>query len=308
MKFPRRGFLKLAGGAIAMPAISRIAGAQAFPSRPLRIFVGFPPGGPADILARLVSPSLSERLGQTIVIENRPGAAGNIATEAMIRSPADGHTLLVVVPGNPVADFLYSTLNFKFMRDTTPVSGLSNGPLIMEVNPAMPVRTVPDFIAYAKARPGKINFASPGLATTIHLCGELFNILTGTDMVHVPYKGNAPAITDLLAGQVQLMFADAPSTLGHLKAGTLRALAVTTAARSEALPELPTVNEFLPGFLASNWYGIAAPKNTPTEDRYQAEHRDQRGARRAQGQGAACRSGGGGADRLARRLRKVHDR
>jgi tripartite-type tricarboxylate transporter receptor subunit TctC len=265
MNFPRRSFLQLAAGAVALPAISRIANAQTFPSRPLRVFVGFPPGGPADILARLVSPSLSERLGQTIVVENRPGAAGNIATEAMIRSPADGHTLLLVVPGNPVADFLYSTLNFKFMRDTAPVSGLSNGPLIMEVNPDIPVRTVPEFIAYAKARPGKINFASPGLATTIHLCGELFEILTGVDMVHVPYKGNAPAITDLLAGQVQLMFADAPSSIAHVRAGKLRALAVTTAERSPALPELPTVNEFLPGFVASNWFGIAAPKDTPPE-------------------------------------------
>lgn len=265
MKLPRRRFLHLAAGAVASPAISRVARAQTYPSRPIRIVVGFPPGGPADILARLISPSLSERLGQTFIIENRPGAAGNIGTETVVRSPADGHTLLLVVPGNAVSDFLYTTLNFKFMRDTAPVSGISNGPMIMALNQAIPVRSVPEFIAYAKARPGKINFASPGIATTIHLCGELFEILAGVDMVHVPYRGNAPAVTDLIAGQVQLMFADTPSSIEHVRAGKLRALAVTTAGRSEALPELPTVSEFLPGFVASNWFGVAAPRNTPPE-------------------------------------------
>ncbi len=265
MKLPRRRFLHLAAGAVALPAVSSIARAQAYPSRPVRIVVGFPPGGPADILARLISPSLSERLGQTFIIENRPGAAGNIGTEAVVRSPADGYTLLLVVPGNAVSDLLYNKLNFNFMRDTAPVAGVFNGPLIMEVNPAIPVRTVPEFIAYAKARPGKVNFASPGVGTTIHLCGELFEIMTGVDMVHVPYRGNAPAVTDLIAGQVQLMFADTPTSIEHVRAGKLRALAVTSAARSEVLPELPTVNDFLPGFVASNWFGIAAPRNTPTE-------------------------------------------
>jgi tripartite-type tricarboxylate transporter receptor subunit TctC len=265
MKLPRRTFLQLAAGAVALPAMSNIARAQAYPSRPVRIVVGFPPGGPADILARLISPSLSERLGQTFIIENRPGAAGNIGTETVIRSPADGYALLLVVPGNAVSDLLYNKLNFNFMRDTAPVAGIFNGPLIMEVNPAIPVRTVPEFIAYAKARPGKVNFASPGIGTTIHLCGELFEIMTGVDMVHVPYRGNAPAVTDLIAGQVQLMFADAPSSIEHVRAGKLRALAVTGAVRSEALPELPTVNDFLPGFVASNWFGVAAPKDTPAE-------------------------------------------
>lgn len=265
MKPPRRSFLRLAASALALPAIQVSARAQVFPSRPVRMVVGFPPGGPADILARLIGRSLSERLGQTFIVENRPGASGNIGTEAVVRAPADGHTLLLVVPANPVSDFLYNKLSFKFMRDTAPVAGISSGPLIMEVNPSLPVRTVPEFIAYAKARPGKVNFASPGIGTTIHLCGELLEILTGTDMVHVPYRGNAPALTDLIAGQVQLMFADAPSSIEHVKAGKLRALAVTTPERSETMPELPTVNEFLPGFVASNWYGLAAPKDTPTE-------------------------------------------
>lgn len=265
MKLPRRSFLRLAAGAVALPAMWVGARAQAFPTRPVRIVVGFPPGGPADILARLIGQSLSERLGQTFIVENRPGASGNIGTEAVVRAPADGHTLLLVVPANPVSDFLYNKLSFKFMRDTAPVAGISNGPLIMEVNPSLPVRTVPEFIAYAKARPGKVNFASPGIGTTIHLCGELLEILTGADMVHVPYRGNAPALTDLIAGQVQLMFADAPSSIEHIRAGKLRALAVTTPERSEIMPELPAVNEFLPGFVASNWYGLAAPKNTPAE-------------------------------------------
>ena len=265
MKLPRRQFLHLAAGAAALPAVSQIARAQAYPSRPVRIIVGFPPGGPADILARLIGQWLSDRLGQPFIIENRPGASGNIATEAVTRAPADGHTLLLVVPGNAVADALYDKLNFSFIRDTTPVAGISNGPLVMEVNPAIPVHTVPEFIAYTKVRPGQINFASPGVGATIHLCGELFNMLAGVKMVHVPYRGNAPALTDLIAGQVQLMFADTPSSIGHVKSGKLRALAVTTAVRSEILPELPTVGEFLPGFEASNWFGVAAPRNTPPE-------------------------------------------
>ena len=264
MKLPRRQFLHLAAGAAALPlAFARNARAQTYPSRPVRILVGFPPGGPADILARLLGQWLSDRLGQPFIIESRPGASGNIATEAVVRSPADGHTLLLVVPGNAISDLMYDKLNFSFTRDAAPVAGISNGPLIMEVNPALPVHTVPEFIAYAKARPGQINFGSPGIGTTIHLCGELFNMLTGVTMVHVPYRGNAPAMTDLMAGQVQLMFADAPSSIGHVKAGKLRALAVTTARRADILPEAPTVSDFLPGFVASNWFGIAAPRNTP---------------------------------------------
>ena len=241
----------------------RIARAQAYPSRPVRIIVGFPPGGPADFLARLIGQRLSDRLGQPFIVESRPGASGNIGTEAVIRAPADGYTLLLVVPGNAVADVLYDKLNFKFVRDTTPVAGVSRGPLVLEVNPAVPVHTVPELIAYAKARPGQINFASPGNGSTIHLCGELLKIMTGVNLVHVPYRGNAAAVTDLIAGQVQMMFADTPSSIEHLKVGKLRALAVTTAVRSEILPEVPTVSEFLPGFEASNWFGVAAPKNTP---------------------------------------------
>jgi tripartite-type tricarboxylate transporter receptor subunit TctC len=227
--------------------------------------VGFPPGGPADILARLIGQRVSERLGQSFIVENRAGAQGQIATETVARAPADGHTLLLVVPGNGIAHVLNDKLNFNFIRDTAPVAGISNGPLLMEVSSATPVHTVPEFIAYAKARPGKINFASPGIGSTIQLCGELFKIMTGVNMVHVPYRGNAPAVTDLIAGQVQVMFADTPSSIAHVRAGTLRALAVTTAERSEILPEVPTVREFLPGFEASNWFGVAAPKDTPPE-------------------------------------------
>ena len=223
------------------------------------------PGGPADFLARLIGQSLAERLGQPFIVENRPGASGNIGTEAVIRSPPDGHTLLLVVPGNTVSDSLYDKLSFSFLRDTAPVSGISNGPLVMEVNPALPVHSVPEFIAYAKANPGKVNYASPGIGATIHLSGELFKLMTGIDMIYVPYRGNAPAVTDLIAGQVQMMFADTPSSIGHVRAGKLRALAVTTAARSEILPGVPTVSEFLPGFVASNWFGVAAPRNTPPE-------------------------------------------
>jgi tripartite-type tricarboxylate transporter receptor subunit TctC len=261
----RRAFLHLSACTAAVAAVPQFALAQPYPVQPVRIIVGFPPGGPSDILARLIGPRLSERLGQPFIVENRPGASGNIATEAVIRAPADGTTLLLVVPGNAIADLLFDKLSFKFLRDTTPVAGISNGPLIMEVNPALPIQTVPEFIAYAKARPGQINFASPGQGSTIQLCGELFKILAGVDMVHVPYRGNAPALTDLIAGQVQLMFADALSSLAHVKSGKVRALAVTTVARSEILPDVPTVGEFLPGFEAGNWFGVVAPKHTPPE-------------------------------------------
>jgi len=265
MTLPRRRFLHLAAGVAGLSALSRFARAQTYPSRPVRIMVGFPPGGPADILARLIGQRLSERLGQPFIVESRAGAQGQIATEAVIRAPADGHTLLLVVPGNGIANALNDKLSFNFIQDTAPVAGISNGPLLMEVSSATPVYTVPEFITYAKAKPGKVNFASPGIGSTIQLCGELFNIMTGVKMVHVPYRGNAPAVTDLIAGQVQVMFADTPSSIAHVRAGTLRALAVTTAERSEILPEVPTVREFLPGFEASNWFGVAAPKDTPPE-------------------------------------------
>src|SRR5262245_36422358 len=266
MKLPRRNFLHLAASAAALPAVSRIARAQLYPARPVRIIVGFPSGGPSDIVARLIGQWLSERLGQPFIIENRPGATGNIGTEAVTRAPADGHTLLLVVPANAISVTLYYKLNFNFIRDTTPVAGISHGPLVMEVNPTVAAQTVPEFIAYAKANPGKINFASPGNGAVIHLCGELFKMMTGVNMVHVPYRGNnAPALTDLLGGQVQVMFADTLSSIEHLRAGKLRALAVTTAMRSDVLPEIPTVSEFIPGFEATNWFGLAAPKNTPLE-------------------------------------------
>jgi tripartite-type tricarboxylate transporter receptor subunit TctC len=265
MKLPRRHFLHLAAGAAALPAVSCLAWAQTYPTRPVRMMVGFPPGGPADILARLIGQRLSERLGQSFIVENRAGAQGQIATEAVIRAPADGHTLLVIVPGNGLANALNDKLNFNFIQDTAPVAGISDGPLLMEVNSATPVHTVPEFIAYAKARPGKVNFASPGMGSTIQLCGELFKIMTGIDMVHVPYRGNAPAVIDLIAGQVQVLFADTPSSIAHVRAGKLRALAVTTAERSKILPGVPTLSEFLPGFQASNWFGVVAPKNTPPD-------------------------------------------
>ena len=265
MKLLRRKFLQLAAGAAALPAVSRFARAQTYPSRPVRIILGFPPGGPSDLLARLMGQWLSDRLGQPFLVESRPGASGNIAAEAVIRSPADGHTLLLVVPGNATSDALFDKLNFNFIRDTAPVAAISHGPLVMTINPALPVQTVPEFIAYAKSRPGQINFASPGTGAVIHLSGELFKMMTGISMVHVPYRGNAPALTDLIAGQVQMMLADAPSSIEHIKAGKLRALAVTTTARSDILPGVPTVSEFLPGFEAGNWFGIAAPKNTPPE-------------------------------------------
>ena len=265
MKLLRRKFLQLAAGAVALPAIPRFARAQTYPSRPVRIILGFPPGGPSDLLSRLIGQWLSERLGQPFIVESRPGASGNIAAEVVIRSPADGHTLLLVVPGNATSEALFDKLNFNFIRDTTPVAALTHGPLLMAINPAMPVQTVPEFIAYAKSRPGQINFASPGTGAIIHLSVELFKMMTGVNMVHVPYRGNAPALTDLIAGQVQMMFADAPSSIEHIRAGKLRALAVTTPKRSEILPEVPAVSEFLPGFEAGNWFGIAAPKDTPPE-------------------------------------------
>src|SRR5262249_418202 len=238
---------------------------QAYPTRPVRIIVGFPPGGPSDILARLIGQWLSERLGQPFIIENRPGATGNIGTEAVVRAPAAGPTPLLVSPSNGLRHVPYDKLNLNFIRDTARVGGISNGPLVMEVNPTIPAQTVPEFIAYAKTNPGKINFASPGNGSTIHLCGELFKMMTGVKMVHVPYRGNAPALTDLLAGQVQVMFADTPSSIEHLRPAKLRALAVTKAMRSDVLPEIPTVSEFIPGFVASNWFGVAAPKKPPLE-------------------------------------------
>jgi len=237
--------------------------AQGFPARPVRIIVGYPPGGLSDIVARLIGQRLSERLGQPFVIENRPGAASNIATEAVVHAPADGYTLLLVNPANATSATFYDKLNFNFIREIAPVAGIVRAANIMEVNPSVPATTIPEFIAYAKANPGKVNFASAGNGTNLHLTGELFKMMTGVNLVHVPYRGSAPALTDLLGGQVQMMFDNLPSSIEYVRTGKLRALAVTTAARSPALPDIPTVGDFVPGFEASVWQGIGAPKKTP---------------------------------------------
>jgi tripartite-type tricarboxylate transporter receptor subunit TctC len=265
MKPTRRQFLHLAAGAGTGPGVSRMAWAQAYPARPVRIIVGYPSGGSNDILARLIAQWLSERMGQQFVIENRPGAGSNIATEAVVRADPDGYTLLMVSAANMSNAALYDRLNYNFIRDIAPVAGVMRVPLVMEVNPSIPAKTVPEFIAYAKANPGKINFASGGIGTSIHLSGELFKMMTGVDMQHVPYRGNGPALTDLLGGQVQIMFDTMPAAIGYVRADKLRALAVTTAARSEALPDVPTVGEYVPGYEASSLYGVAAPSNTPAD-------------------------------------------
>ena len=265
MKFPRRQFLHLAAGAAALPAFSRIAGAQTYPARPVRLIVPVPPGGALDIIARLMGQWLSERLGQSFIIENRPGGGTNIGVEAVVRAPADGYTLLLV-PGSVTANAtLYPKLNFDFIRDIIPIALISELPLVMEVNPSFPAKTVPEFIAYAKANPGKISMASGGTGSTSHIGGELLKLRTGIDMLHVPYRGGAPAVTDLLGGQVQVYFSPLPESIETIKAGSVRALAVTTAKRSEALPDVPTIGESVPGFEASTWQGIGAPKDTPAE-------------------------------------------
>jgi tripartite-type tricarboxylate transporter receptor subunit TctC len=265
MKLPRRKFLHMAAGAAALPAMSRIAKAQAYPMRPVRIIVGFPAGGPQDIIARLIGQWLAERLGQQFIVENRPGAGGNIGAEAVVVAAADGHTLLLIGPPNAINATLYDRLKFNFVRDIAPVASISRVPLVVETNLAVPVRTVPGLISYAKANPGKINFASAGNGTPQHVAGELFKMMTGIDIQHVPYRGSAPALTDLLGGQVQLMIETTPASIGYIRSGRLRALAVTTATRSEALPDLPIVADFVPGYEASSWYGIGATRNTPTE-------------------------------------------
>jgi tripartite-type tricarboxylate transporter receptor subunit TctC len=266
MKLPRRKFLHLAASAAAaLPAVSRIAGAQTYPTRPLRLIIGYPPGGSADITARLTGQWLSERVGQPVVIESRPGAATNLATEAVVRAAPDGYTLLLVAPANAINATLYDKLTFNFLRDIEPVAGIIRFPNVVVVNPSLPIKTIPELIAYAKANPGKLNMASSGNGSTIHMSGELFKMLTGIDMLHVPYRGGAPALTDLIAGQVHVMFDNVPTSAEHIKAGKLRGLAVTSTARSEVLPDLPTVADFLPGYEASAWYGLGVPKNTPGE-------------------------------------------
>jgi tripartite-type tricarboxylate transporter receptor subunit TctC len=265
MKLPRRKFLHLAAGAAALPAASRLARAQTYPSRPVRIVVGFAPGGGADITARLIGQWLSERLGQPFIIDNRPGAGSNIATEAVVRAPADGYTLLLVGAFNAVNATLYDKLNFNFIRDIAPVATMYYVPNVMAVHPSFPAKTILEFIAYSKSNPGKVNMGSGTTGAAMHMSGELFKIMAGIDMVHVFYRGAGPTLTDLLAGQVQVSFPTMPASIEYIRAGRLRALAVTTATRSDALPDIPTVGEFLPGYEASAWYGVGAPRNTPAE-------------------------------------------
>jgi tripartite-type tricarboxylate transporter receptor subunit TctC len=265
MKLPRRQFLHLAAGAVALPAVARIATAQSYPTRPVRLIVPFAAGGGTDITARVMGQWLSERLGQQFVIDNRPGGGTNIGTEAVVRSPADGYTLLMVSSANAANAALYDKLSFNFIRDIAPVASIIGAPYVMAVNPTVPAKTVPEFIAYAKANPGKLSMASVGIGSGTHLAGELFKIMAGVDMVHVPYRGAGPAYNDLLGGQVQVMFPSTVSSIGYIRAGQLRALAVTAAARSDALPDVPTVDEFVPGYEASAWFGVGAPKATPAE-------------------------------------------
>jgi tripartite-type tricarboxylate transporter receptor subunit TctC len=266
MKLPRRQFLHLAAGAAALPVVSRVARAQAYPTRPVRLIVGFPPGGSFDIVARLTGQWLSSRLGQPIIVENRSGAGGgNIATEAVVNAPPDGYTLLIINDINAVNATLYDKLNFNFVRDITPVASIARVPNVLEVNPSVPARTVPELIAYAKANPGKLNMASGGNGSPGHVSGELFKMMAGISMVHVPYRGGAPALADMLGGQVQVMVSNIPQTIGYIKAGKLRPLAVTTAERLDALPGIPTVGEFVPGYETSGWIGVGAPRSTSRE-------------------------------------------
>ena len=264
MKLHRREFLQLATCAVALPIAEQAAWAQGYPARAVRVVVPVAPGGANDVTARLIGQWLSEHLGQQFVIENRPGAGTNVGTEAVIRAPADGYTLLIAGSNAAINPTLFGSLNFNFIRDTAPIASIVRVPQVMQVNPSLPVKSVPEFIAYAKANPGKIAMGSGGNGSPAHVVGEYFKLMTGTDLTHVPYRGAAPAVTDLLAGQIQVAFTEMATSLGHIKAGNLRALAVTTVARSEALPDVPTLAEFVPGFEASQWIGLVAPKDTPS--------------------------------------------
>jgi tripartite-type tricarboxylate transporter receptor subunit TctC len=265
MQLSRRSFLLRTTGAAALAALSATASAQSYPSRPVHVMLGFPPGGSSDVIGRLMAQWLSERLRQPFVFENRTGAGGNIATETVVRASPDGHTLLWATSANAINATLYSNLSFDFIRDFAPVAGVFRVPNVLEVNPSVPVNTVPELIAYAKTNPGKLTFASGGNGSTQHLAGELFKFMTGVDMHHVPYRGSAHALVDLLSGQVQVMFDLMPASIGYIRAGKLRALAVTTSMPSEALPDLPTVNQFLPGYEASTWNGVTVPRSTSAE-------------------------------------------
>jgi tripartite-type tricarboxylate transporter receptor subunit TctC len=265
MKLDRRQFLHLAAGAAALPVLSPVAGALAYPTRPVRVIVGFAPGQAIDITTRIVAQRLSERLGQQFIIENRPGGGGNIGTEVVVRAPPDGYTLLAIGSNNLINATLYPRLPYDFSRDIAPVASVYHVPQVMEVNPSFPAKTVPEFIAYAKARPGEISFASAGNGSVAHVTGELFKMMTGINMLHVPYRGAPPALTDLIAGQVHVMFDNLPSSIEHIRAGRLRPLAVSARTRLAALPDVPPLDEFVPGFETSAWAGIGAPKNTPAE-------------------------------------------
>ncbi len=265
MKLPRRRFLQMAAGAAALPTISRIARAQAYPTRPVRLIIGIVPGSGPDIVGRLLGQWLSDRLGRPFVIENRPGAGTNIATEAVVRSPADGYTLLLVTGANAINATLYEKLNFNFINDIAPVASISRETFALEVNPSFPAKTVPEFIAHAKANPGKLSMASPGSGTGPHMAGELFKMMAGVDLVHVPYRGSVPALTDLMGGQVQVTFGPLTSSIQYVRAGKLRALAVSSASHSDALPDIPPLADFLPGYEATGWFGIGVPRSTPAE-------------------------------------------
>jgi tripartite-type tricarboxylate transporter receptor subunit TctC len=261
----RRQFLQFAGGLVASPAVSRIAWAEAYPTRPVRVVVGFAAGGGADLAGRLVAQGLSDRLGQQFFVENRPGAGANIGMDAVAKSAPDGYTLLLVSPGAAVNATLYEKLPYNFVRDFVPISGFLRVPNIMVLHPSVPVKTVPEFVAYAKANPGKVNMGSAGNGSSVHVSGELFKMMAGVDLTHVPYRGGGPMLSDLLGGQLQVSFLDIGTSIEHVRSGTLRAIAVTTANRSDALPAVPSVGETIPGYEASNWWGIAAPTGTPTE-------------------------------------------
>ena len=305
MKFPRRKFLHLAAGAAALPALPHIAKAQTYPSRPVRIVVGFAPGGTTDIGARLIGQWLTERLGQTFIIENKPGAGTQVATDTVVRAPADGYTLLMATGSNAINATLYERMTYNFLRDTIPVVGVIRSPFVLEVHPSVPVKTVAELITYAKSNAGKLNLASFGTGTSSHLTGELFKMTTGLNMTHVPYRGSGPMLIDLISGQVQGAFDNLPASIEHIRAGKLRALAVCTATRSEALPDIPTVAETLPGFEFSAWNGLAAPKNTPAEIVERLNSQVNAGLADLQAQGAICGVERHSGRRPARRFRKA---
>jgi tripartite-type tricarboxylate transporter receptor subunit TctC len=264
MRLSRRKFLHATAGAAVLSG-TRLASASDYPARPVHLIIGYPPGGSADMTARLTSQWLSERLGQQFIVEGRPGAATNIATESVVRAAPDGYTLLLAAPANATNVALFAQLNFDFMHDITPIAGIIRFPDVVEVNPSVPVHSIPELISYAKANPGKLNFASSGIGSTLHVAGELFKMMAGVDIVHVPYRGGGPALVDLMSGRVQLMFDNLPTSIEFIRAGKLRPLAVTTATRSAVVPDLPTVADFVPGYEASAWYGLVAPKGTPAE-------------------------------------------